>query len=132
MNLIKHFVSNIAQWKGKLGVSGLKGWIITRSRAHSFQGGSAVQQCQCCEVWGRITGNTGSPLEISLEDVCLAFCPPDTLWALCGFAVHASNFKGELNDCQWLVQPWLEGSWNFCWNCQWSAKQLLAKASWSK
>lgn len=104
MNLIKHFVSNIAQWKGKLGVSGLKGCIITRNRAHSFQGGSTVQQHQCCKVWGRITGNTGSPLEISLEDVYLAFWPPDTTWALYGFAVHASDFKGELNDCQWLAQ----------------------------
>lgn len=104
MNLIKHFVSNIAQWKGKLGVSGLKGCIITRNRAHSLRGGRAVQQHQYCEVWGRITGNTGSPLEISLEDMYLAFWPPDTLWALCGFAVHASNFRGELNDCQWPIQ----------------------------
>lgn len=78
MNLIKHFVSNIAQWKGKLGVSGLKGCIITRSRAHSFQGGSAVQQRQRCNVWERITGNTDFLLEIRLEDVYLVFWPPDT------------------------------------------------------
>lgn len=104
MNPIKHFVSNIAQWKGKLGVSRLKGCIITRNRAHSFQGGSAVQQLQYCKVLGRNTGNIGSPLEISLEDVYLDFWPTDTLWALCGFAELASDFKGELNDCQWPTQ----------------------------
>lgn len=38
-----------------------------------------MQKHQCWEVWGRITGNTGSPLELSLEDVHLAFWPPDTL-----------------------------------------------------
>lgn len=55
MNLIKHFVSNVAQWKGKLRVSGLKGCIITRNGAHSLQGGSAVQQHQCSKVRRRIT-----------------------------------------------------------------------------
>lgn len=52
--MIKHFVSNIAQWKGKLKVSGLKGCIITRNGAYSLQRGSTGQQRQRCEGRRRI------------------------------------------------------------------------------
>jgi len=55
MNLIKHFVSNIAQWKGKLRVSGLKGCIITRNGAHSLWGGNDVQQHHRSEGRKRVT-----------------------------------------------------------------------------
>jgi len=80
MNLIKHFVSNIAQWKGKSRVSGLRGCIISKNGAHSLQGGNAVQQRQHIEV-RRITKSLQALFSTGKQSgsVYLAFWPPDTL-----------------------------------------------------